>query len=413
MINGDRRRVRLAASAFIGTMLAVLLAAPAALGGAPAPTWGAINKITDAGQPAAGGSIDTTNASGQRYLHATYRRDAGKVLYSRSSNGGDSWSAPVTLADVGMVYGEPRIAASGNDLWIAFARRYTDPDTGTPGKAIVVRHNGRHGDPTAWEPQIRLTAKTGDVRAPSIAVTQGGESIYVVFSNLRNDTTRLVYSHDGGHIWTSMTIGEGFEADGEGVPFVVPVVAAAGENAVVAWLAEGNVATARVTTDGGDSWSDATAVGQGLSAAAARVGRLAVAGTREGGIAWVRVWNDEAWGDVQDVPQVMFGAETTDSVEVDVVLRSENRIGIVYSAQLEVDEETADTWEEIRWFQSADEGETWGLGQLVSRAGAADAAFNAARPTAVWLESGRLWVAWDQEKFSNPGDNFFAIRERS
>jgi hypothetical protein len=411
MINRVQGRGRVIAAAFMVVSLAVLLAAPAAFAGAPA--WSGIDKITDAGQPAAGSSIDTTRANGQRYLHATFRRDAGKVLYSRSLNGGDAWSAPVTLADIGMVFGEPRIAASGNDVWVAFARRYTDPDTGTPGKAIIVRHNGQHGAAFAWDKQLRLTAKTGDVRAPSIAVTNGGDSIYVTYSNLRNDTTRVIFSHHGGRTWTSTTVGEGFEADGEGVPFVVPVVAAAGDNAVVAWLAEGNVATARVTTDGGDNWSDEVAVGEGLSAAAARVGRLAVAGTREGGIAWVRVWNDNAWGDVQDVPQVMFGAETADSVEVDVVLRSENRIGVVYSAQLDVDEETADTWEEIHWFQSADEGDTWGAGQRVSREGGVDAAFNAARPTALWLESGRLWVAWDQEKFSDPGDNFFAIRERS
>lgn len=411
MTNVNERRGRAFASALLLAAFAVLLVAPAALAGVP--TWGAIDKITDSGQPAAGSSIETTKASGQRYLHATFRRDAGKVLYSRSLNGGASWSPPVTLADIGMVFGEPRVAASGNDVWIAFARRYTDPDTGTPGKAIIVRHNGSHGAASDWDKQVRLTAKTGDVRAPSIAVTKGGDSIYVTYSNLRNDTTRLIYSHNGGRTWTSLAVGEGFDEDGEGVPFVVPVVAAAGDNAVVAWQAEGNVATARVTTDGGDNWSDEVAVGEGLAAAAARVGRLAVAGTREGGIAWVRVWNDDAWGDVQDVPQVMFGAETADSVEVDVVLRSENRIGVVYSAQLDVDEETADTWEEIHWFQSADEGDTWGAGQRVSRQGGVDAAYNAARPTALWLDGGRLWVAWDQEKFADPGDNFFAIRERS
>lgn len=406
-----RRSTRAAASALLMAGLIALVIAPAAMAGVP--TWGSIETVTEAGAPAAGSSIATTKSPDQRYLHATYRRGAGKVLYSRSSNGGDSWSSPVLLADVGMIFGEPRIAASGNDVWIAFARRYVDPNTGTPGKAILVRHNGGHGSASAWDKQIRLTAKDGDVRAPSIAVTNGGQSIYLTFSNLRNDTTRLIYSHDGGHIWTSTVVGEGFEQDFEGVPFVVPVVAAAGENAVVAWLAEGNVATARVTTDGGDNWSDEVAVGQGLSAAAARVGRLAVAGTREGGIAWVRVWNDGTWGDVQDVPQVMFGAETADSVEVEVVLRSENRVGVAYSAQLDVDEETADTWEEIHWFQSADEGDTWGAGQRVSRQGSETEAFNAARPTAIWLDNGKLWVAWDQEKFSDPGNNFFAIRERS
>lgn len=405
-----RRPLRAAASAFFMAGLAALVIAPAAMAGVP--EWGAIEKITEAGAPAAGSSIATTKSPDQRYLHSTFRRGAGKVLYSRSSNGGDSWSSAVLLADVGMVFGEPRIAASGNDLWIAYARRYVDPDTGTPGKAILVRHNGGHGNASAWDKAIRLTAKDGDVRAPSIAVTNGGRSIYVIFSNLRNDTTRLFYSHDGGEIWTSTVVGEGFEEDFEGVPFVVPVVAAAGENVVVAWLAEGNVATARVSTDGGDNWSDEAAVGEGLSAAAARVGRLAVAGTREGGIAWVRVWNDGTWGDVQDVPKPSFGAETPDAVEVEVVLRVDNRIGVAYSAQLDVDEKTADTWEEVWWFQSADEGDTWGTGQRVSRAGGEDAAFNAARPSAIWLDGGKLWVAWVQEKLADPGNHFFAIRER-
>ena len=406
-----RETARAVAAAFTIAILTALVIAPATLAGVP--TWGSIEKITEAGTPAAGSSIATTKSPDQRYLHSTFRRGAGKVLYSRSSNGGDSWSAPVRLADIGMVFGEPRIAASGHDVWIAYARRYTDPDTGTPGKAIIVRHNGRHGTASAWDKQIRLTSKTGDVRAPSIAVTNGGDSIYVSFSNLRDDTTRVVYSHNAGQTWISTAVGVGFDEDGEGVPFTIPVVAAAGENAVVAWLAEGNVATARVTTDGGDNWSDELAVGEGLSAAAARVGRLAVAGTREGGIAWVRVWNDGTWGDVQDVPQVMFGAETASAVEVDVVLRSDNRVGVAYSAQLDVDEETADTWEEIHWFQSADEGDTWGAGQRVSRQGSETEAFNAARPTAIWLPSGKLWIAWDQEKFADPGNNFFAIRERS
>lgn len=405
-----RRSVRAAASALIAASLAALVIAPAALAGVP--TWGSIDKIANGARPAAGSSIDTTKSPGQRYVHAAWRRDAGKVQYARSLNGGASWSAAVTLADVGFVFGEPRIAAGGNDVWVAFARRYTDPDTGSPGKAIVVRHNGRHGLASAWDRQIVLTSKTGDVRAPSIAVTNDGQSIYVTFSDLRSDTTRLFYSHDGGRIWISTVVGEGFDEDFEGVPFAIPVVAASGQNAVVAWLAADNMATARVSTDGGDHWSDEMVVGEGISAAAARVGRLAVAGTREGGIAWVRIWNDGTWGEVEDVPGVMFGAETPSAVEVEVVLRSENRVGVAYSAQLDVDEKTADTWEEIHWFTSADDGDTWSEGQRVSRAGSETEAFNAARPTAIWLANGKLWIAWEQEKFADPGKHFFAIRQQ-
>jgi hypothetical protein len=407
------RRARAVALTFGVVALAAFVLAPAALAGAPAPAFGQVETIANGARPAPGSSIDTTKSSSTRYLHATWRKNAGEVRYSRSSNGGESWSSPVLIADNEMVFGEPRIAAKGNDVWLAWARTFVDPDTEQTGKAIMVKHNGRHGRADAWDKSIILTAKTGDVRAPSIAVTNGGESIYVTFSDLRIDSTRLIYSHDGGDTWTKMIVGEGFEQDLEGVPFIVPVVAAAGQNAVVAWLAEGNAATARVTTDGGDHWSDEMIVGEGLSAAAARVGRLAVAGTREGGIAWVRVWNDGTWGDAQDAPQVTLGAENASSVNVEVVLNADNQVGVTYSAQVDVDEETADTWEEIWWFVSPDDGDTWDSGARVSRVGSADAAFDADAPTAIWLASGRLWVAWWYEKADDSGKHFFAIRERS
>ena len=98
-----RRSRRTAASALLMAALAALVVAPATLAGVP--TWGAIEMVTDNGHPAAGSSIDTTKAADQRYLHSTFRRGAGEVLYSRSLNGGTSWSAQVTLGEVGMVYG--------------------------------------------------------------------------------------------------------------------------------------------------------------------------------------------------------------------------------------------------------------------------------------------------------------------
>ncbi|MCI0581938.1 MAG: glycoside hydrolase, partial [Chloroflexi bacterium] len=373
-------------------------------------TWGPIRHVADGARPAAGSAIATTKSPDQRYLHATWRRDAGMVQFSRSSDGGATWSTPIVINDSAMVFGEPRVAASGNDVWVAWARSYVDPDTGTPGKAIVVRHNGRHGRASAWGEKIELTSRSGDVRAPSIAVS--GSSIYVTFSDLRTDSTRVMYSHDGGSIWSSTTVGVGFEEDFEGVPTTLPVIAVAGDNVVVAWLAAGGMATARVSTDGGDHWSDEEVLGEGLASAAARVGRLAVAGTGSEG-PWLRIWNDGTWGDATAIPEVMLGFEVASAADVDVVLQSDRRVGIVYSAQVDVDEETADTWEEITWFTSPDDGMSWSEPVRVSRPGSETEAFNADRPTAVWLKSGRLWIAWDQEKFSNPGHRFLALRERS
>jgi hypothetical protein len=407
-----RRSVRNVSLAFglLLPLMALVLAQTALAGG---PTWGVIHHVTDGVRLAPGAALATTLSSSNRYLHATYRRDAGKVQFKRSSNGGTTWTSFVTLNDSAMVYGEPRVAASGNDVWVAWARRYTDPDTEQQGKAIVVRHNGAHGSASGWDRSIVLTSRTGDVRAPSISVTDGGNSIYVTFSDLRNDTTRLMYSHDGGRIWVSTIVGEGYDMDGEDVPTTIPQVAASGNNVVVAWLAAGNVATARVSTDGGDHWSDPAEIGQGLASAAALGGRLAIAGTKEGGIAWTRIWETGDWGLEREVPQITLGGNTASAVEVDVVLQSSDRVGVVYSAQVDVDEETADTWEEVTWFTSANDGATWSSALRVSRAGSEDEALNADAPTAVWLSTGKLWVAWRQEKVVDPGHHVYAIRQRS
>jgi hypothetical protein len=190
------------------------------------------------------------------------------------------------------------------------------------------------------------------------------------------------------------------------------VVGASGNKVVAAWLAPGNIATARVSTDGGAHWSAATRVGQGLSTAAAKNGRLAVGGTAELG-PWVRVWHGGSWGAVRMIPEITLGGMTASAVSLDIRLNTAGRIGAVYSAQVEVDEETADTWEEITWFSSSNDGATWSSPTRVSRAGSETEAYNADRPTAVWTEAGRLWISWLQERPTAPGTYFIAIRERS
>jgi hypothetical protein len=403
------RRAALAVAFTLGLPLAALVLAQVAM--AASPTWGPIRHVVDGGRPAAGGAIATTLSREHRWIHAVWRRNAGRVEFARSKDGGATWSTTFVLNNSEMIFGEPVIARSGRDLWVAYAKVYEDPDTGALGRAIVVRHNGGHGRASEWDAPIRLTSRAGDVRSPSI--TASGSSVYLTFSDLRNDSTRVVSSHDGGRVWTSATVGLGFDEDFEGVPTALPVIAAAGDQVLVAWLADGNLATARVSTDGGDHWSDETALGEGLASAAARGGRLAILGSAPGGDTWLRMWSSGDWADPVDVPEISLGIEVAAAVAPDLVLQSDHRVGIVYSAQVDVDEETADTWEEITWVTSSDDGATWHAALRVSRAGGPDDAYVATKPTAVWLENGRLWIAWDQEKVVDPGHRFFAVRERS
>lgn len=395
----------------LGTLVIAALAL-APLASAATPTWGSIHTIADGGRPSAGAALFTTKSSTTRYLHATWRKGAGEVRFARSTNGGTTWSSSLLLANPGFLLGEPAISAAGSDVWVSWVRRYVDEDTGTFGYAVLVRHNRSHGAASAWSSAIRLTSMTGNVRGANIAVTDGGKAIYVVWSDLRNDVTRLASSHNGGKTWAVTTVGEGFDVDFEDVPTTLPVVAASGDNVLVGWLAEGNVATARTSTDGGEHWSDEAIVGEGLSTAAAKGGRMAIGGRAEIG-PWVRVWTNGTWGDLSEIPEVMLGGNVASAVELDIRLNTDHRIGAVYSAQVDVDEETADTWEEVTWFTSPDDGDTWSSPSRVSRAGSETAAFNADRPTAVWLENGKLWIMWLQEKPTAAGTYFLAIRERS
>jgi hypothetical protein len=404
------RALRGTALATFALLLTALVAAPLASAGGP--TWLTIRKITDGGRPGAGAALSTTRSSTTRYLHATWRKGAGQVQFARSTNGGSTWTSPLTIANPEFMLGEPRIASVSNDVWIAWVRRYEDPDTGSYGYAVLVRHNGSHGSASGWGTTRRLTAMDGNVRGANIAVTDGGASIYVTYSDLRSDETRLKYSHNGGSSWSTVILGEGFDEDFEGVPTTLPVVGASGRNVVAAWVAPGNVATARVSTDRGLHWSAPTVVGDGLSTAAANGSRLAVGGTGEIG-PWIRVWNAGTWGVVREIPEITLGGNNASAVELDIRVNTNGRIGAVYSAQVDVDEETADTWEEITWFTSSNDGASWSGPTRVSRAGSETEAFNAEKPTAVWLESGRIWISWMQEKPAAPGTYYLAIRERS
>jgi hypothetical protein len=406
----SRIALRATALAALALLLATLVAAPLASAGTP--TWSATRQIANGGRPAAGASLFTTRSATTRYLHATWRQGADRVKFARSTNGGVSWTSPLTIANPEFILGDPRVGAAGNDVWVAWVRRYEDPDTGGLGYAVLVRHNRSHGSAAAWDKAIRLTSMTGNVRGANIAVTDAGESIYVTYSDLRTDTTRLKYSQNGGSSWTTVVLGEGFDEDFEGVPTTLPVVGASGNNVVAAWVAPDNIATARVSTNGGVTWSSEAVVGQGLSTAAAKGARLAVGGTGEIG-PWVRVWTAGAWGALREIPEITLGGNNASAVDLDIRLNTNGRIGAVYSAQVDVDEETADTWEEITWFSSSNNGATWSAPTRVSRAGSETQAYNAERPTAVWTESGRLWISWLQERPTAPGTYFFAVRERS
>lgn len=310
----------------------------------PGPAWSPIRRVATNVDISPGGTIARTIGVEHNWLHAVYWKK--NVLYRRSKDGGATWGAAKALTDTVQLLGRPSVATSGSYVHVAWARRVIDQLTEQPGVAIFVRSNPHHGRADAWNRVVRLTPRSGEVRAPAIAVS--GATVYVAFSDLREDVTRLMISRDNGATWISKTVGSGYEEDFEGVPVAVPIVAAAGDNVMVAWLAAGGVATARVSTDRGRHFSAPVALGDGLSSAAALKGRIALTGSAYGE-AWVRIWKDGTWGPSRALPDLMLGADTANLVSPDVVLRKGGRVGVVLSAQVDLDEDLSR--EEITWLK--------------------------------------------------------------
>lgn len=160
-------------------------------------TWSTESSLT------AGVSMQTNAsiASSGNYVHvAYYDNSAGnyEIFHLRSTNGGNSWSAPARMTNNSGNSDSPCLAASGSKVYLVWA------DFSSGKWELFFRKSTNNGQ--SFSNALRITATPADdARYPSLTVS--GNYIHVAFSELSNGYVRLRYvnsNNDGGK-WSKET----------------------------------------------------------------------------------------------------------------------------------------------------------------------------------------------------------------
>lgn len=108
--------------------------------------------------------------------------DPGDIYFSRSTNGGPSWSANVRLNEHGQNWQgtAPTMAAGETGLYVAWA--YAEPNVGWPDVLLVRSLDGG----ATWGPNVWVTDFDRSQIAPSITLGGDGQ-VYVAWVDERNN----------------------------------------------------------------------------------------------------------------------------------------------------------------------------------------------------------------------------------
>lgn len=367
---------------------------------APAPTY----------TWSAGGALVRTVTTGSSgYLHAIsgtdrvssrWVTDSGPyagVIYTRSGNGGSTWTSPVRLNPSTQHGDQARIAAYGKLVAVAWTseKRWVNW-SGTLARTLYVRVNTNHGIGT-WGSIRRLTSLTGRVGTPSIAVY--GTSIYVAYTDSATGYVKVAISRDRGATWRTVSLGS-TSAVSIGGRFAVPVVAVTGSLVAVSWTANANFAVkARVSTNAGSSWSGTatlTSSATSATAIATAAGRVGVAWAAADGVK-VRIWKASTWGSVRTVGIPTAGRPYEDVWWPALALSGTSGVGIAFpSCWADCDEGTSAMRTDLLWAESKNNGVAWYAPQLLVSAASSSSRRVNYDPSIAWYGTTRA-VSWTGE----------------
>ena len=255
-------------------------------------TWSVDARLTPSPSYVGFASIATCG----NFVHVAYRDTTGGQyvsFYKRSTDGGNTWSAPVSL---GAYYWWPSITCDGSDVYVAlnsntpgnsevWFRR--SRDNGATWEAVVQISNaaGRSEDPsisasvglvhlawndnrtgtmqtwyrsstnagTTWGPETQITTPAGGTYCPIVHASE--LSLDVAYGAHIGSTFEIFYkqSTDFGATWTS-----DIQLSHAGATSVYPVVARSGSNVHVVWWQFSGGAVYDHSTDGGATWATPT-----------------------------------------------------------------------------------------------------------------------------------------------------------
>ena len=119
-------------------------------------------------------------ASNGTYAHLIWGSSTG-IQYSRSSNLGETWSSPIPLTNASRQYVAPRIAVSDSEIQVVTAGL----SLGTQGTSDVFYLDSSDGGET-WNAPLLLTAHEPAVLSLAPVVSSNGDGTFVAWEDNRN-----------------------------------------------------------------------------------------------------------------------------------------------------------------------------------------------------------------------------------
>ena len=163
-------------------------------------SWTAPHDLTDvAGQganPQIAGSVDGTHLTA---VWHTGDASTADIRAARSSDGGESWSIPVTVSPTGQYCYEPQVAASGDGSHLVAVWLRADGSTGN----YVVQSRASVDGGATWSTPVDLSAAGGGADLAQIVASTVGGRFTAVWQrwNGSHHIVQAVTSSDDGVTW--------------------------------------------------------------------------------------------------------------------------------------------------------------------------------------------------------------------
>ena len=366
-------------SGLLAAGAAVLLTTQSAFA---AVDWGAVREVSPAFSYNFGSSLARSTKGTTSHLHAAYTSlkvggefisDDGPfagVYYRRGNSSGSDWGTAKRMNPKGSHADDGKVIASGRNVYVAYVT-YESWDNYDPAdpRPISVRTNGDYGAGDAWKK--RKFTFGNRVDRPSM-VAFGTRGFLLTYTDADSGDIVLIQCPDltiqeigcvGDTVGTT-AVGEGTENGFAGMP----VVAASGDTAAVAWF-DGVNGLVVSTREGDGDWSEPSVLTANESrdaSAAAKGDRFAFAWVEPDGV-MVRLWTSAGGlGDTSTAAELASDGTYKNAYSTAIALAGDDTVGVAFGGCREVDcTGGSSTGVDLRWVQSGDDAATWGAASTV------------------------------------------------